>query len=120
MQWKTHFFTGALCFLCQVSLKTTHPTHADKVKAVLINQGQYEQQKEQWQHSPVWRASCSLNLQHHMLSRGQCYTLATVPLGKLTTASRVGPRVSLHTVVKRKFPPPPEMNCKCLVIQHIC
>jgi len=36
------FFTGALCFLCQVSLKTTHPTHADKVNAVIINQGQYE------------------------------------------------------------------------------
>jgi hypothetical protein len=33
MQWKKHFFTGALCFLCQISLKTTHPTHADKVKA---------------------------------------------------------------------------------------
>jgi hypothetical protein len=39
----THiFFTGALCFLCQISLKTTHPTHAEKVKAILIKQGQYE------------------------------------------------------------------------------
>lgn len=61
-----------------------------------------------------------LNLQHHTQSRGQCYTLATVPLGKLTTVPRAGPRVSLHAVVKKKFPPPPEMNSKCLVIQHIC
>ena len=54
-----------------------------------------------------------LNLQHHIQPNGQCYTLATVVLGKLTTVSRVGPRVSLHAVVKRKFPPPPEMNSKC-------
>lgn len=64
-------------------------------------------------------AAVLLNLQHHIQSRGQCYTLATVPLGKLTKVSRVGPRVSLHAVVKRKFPPTPKMNSKCLAIQHI-
>jgi len=121
MQWKTHFFTGARVFCARLAWKQLILPMLTRSKLFSSVTDSTNKRK-----SNSSKAQCGgpavvlLNLQHHTQSHGQCYTLATVPLGKLTTVSRVGPRVSLHAMVKRKFPPPPEMKSKCLVIQHTC
>jgi hypothetical protein len=116
-----HFFRGALVFCARLAWKQL-------ILPMLRKSNLFSSIKDSMikRRSNGSTAQCGgpavvlLNLQHHIQSRGKCYTLATVPLGKLTTVSRVGPRVSLYAVVKSKFPPPPEMNSKCLVIQNIC
>ena len=62
-----------------------------------------------------------LNLHHHIQSHGQCYPLATVRTLRQTDSSiQGGPQSQPTCSSEEKISTPPEMNSKCLVIQHIC